>query len=609
MHSKHLLTALALTAGLANAQNDECTGALPLSPGASLGFDTTSATLSAPTWVCDPSTAGDLWYTVTSTGNGSIAVDCCGATFDSMIEVFGGSCGSLTYITCSDDNCGLQSSAQFGVTTGTTYFVRVGGFGGATGSGVLTATFTPSAGGNDECAGATPLTLTVPESFDTGAASLSAPAWPCALNGGPDLWYRYTAVANGDLRVNTCTSAYDTALEVFVGSCGSLTPIACNDDVCGTGSQITWGASAGLTYFIRVGGYNGLSGAGVLTLEVPPPPALTIVNNLGGTWIDIASTGTPLSLTDDGEVDVPTTIGNALFAAGLARVGSNGGVRFDGTALNIPGPNVQIPAGGLFGGGQVLVPFWDDIDTQSGTVGEIYFQETQGRLIVQWQAVGFYNQPATERATFQLQVLGSGPIFAQFLYQDIQGTRAAGGGSATIGYQAGGIQNDVQWSFNVPGAVANGTVLSLLPIGGGGIGSNYCTANANSTGQTGRIAGSGSASVAANNLTLRAERLPQNAFGFFLTSTTQGFVANPGGSAGNLCVTGSIGRYVGPGQIKNSGASGSFSLLLNLPQTPSPGGFVTVLAGQTRNFQAWHRDVVGGAATSNFTDGLAVTFQ
>jgi hypothetical protein len=150
-----------------------------------------------------------------------------------------------------------------------------------------------------------------------------------------------------------------------------------------------------------------------------------------------------------------------------------------------------------------------------------------------------------------------------------------------------------------------------IPTVGGpsGVGSNYCTANPNSTGQTGLISGTGSASVAANDLTLEASGLPLNAFGYFITSLTQGNTPNPGGSQGVLCVGGTIGRYTGPGQIKNSMATGSFSLLIDLTQIPTPTGFVPVVVGETRNFQTWHRDAIGGVATSNFTNGLAVTFN
>ena len=151
---------------------------------------------------------------------------------------------------------------------------------------------------------------------------------------------------------------------------------------------------------------------------------------------------------------------------------------------------------------------------------------------------------------------------------------------------------------------------NLVLDGVGSIGTRYCSPGAtNSTGSPSSISASGTVTVAENNLVLIAEDLPLNAFGFFLTSQSQGFVANPGGSDGNLCLGGSIGRYVGPGQIVNSGATGSFALPLDLTRTPTPTGLVAIAAGETWNFQAWHRDAVGGAATSNFTDGLEVQFQ
>ncbi len=41
---------------------------------------------------------------------------------------------------------------------------------------------------------------------------------------------------------------------------------------------------------------------------------------------------------------------------------------------------------------------------------------------------------------------------------------------------------------------------------------------------------------------------------------------------------------------------------------PQPAGPVAVVAGETRHFQCWFRDSVGGAATSNFSDGLSLLF-
>ncbi|MEZ5990719.1 MAG: SUMF1/EgtB/PvdO family nonheme iron enzyme [Planctomycetota bacterium] len=82
---------------------------------------------------------------------------------------------------------------------------------------------------------------------------------------------------------------------------------------------------------------------------------------------------------------------------------------------------------------------------------------------------------------------------------------------------------------------------------------------------------------------------------------------NPGGSAGNLCLGNPIGRLVG-GVAVNSGATGVVDVTANLNVLPQPTGAVAVLPGETWNFQCWYRDAVGGSATSNFSDGLAVLF-
>ncbi len=144
---------------------------------------------------------------------------------------------------------------------------------------------------------------------------------------------------------------------------------------------------------------------------------------------------------------------------------------------------------------------------------------------------------------------------------------------------------------------------------GSTIGTNYCTANPNSTGATGVISAFGSSTAASNDLTVTATDLPPLGFGFFIVSETSGFVMNPAGSAGNLCLSGSIGRYVGPGQIQNTGVAGEISLVLDLTAIPQPLGAVSVSAGDTWNFQAWHRDSSSTGPTSNFTDGIEIVFN
>ncbi|MEM8713331.1 MAG: hypothetical protein AAGG01_20485, partial [Planctomycetota bacterium] len=141
------------------------------------------------------------------------------------------------------------------------------------------------------------------------------------------------------------------------------------------------------------------------------------------------------------------------------------------------------------------------------------------------------------------------------------------------------------------------------------IGDSFCSAVVNSTGVTATMSAQGSLDVTDNTVQLTTVGLPPNSFGFFITSMSQGFVANPGGSQGNLCVVGQVGRYVGPGQVQNSGPSGVASLDLDLTMVPQPNGFVSAASGETWNFQTWYRDSDMGMPVSNFSGGLQLDFQ
>ena len=141
-------------------------------------------------------------------------------------------------------------------------------------------------------------------------------------------------------------------------------------------------------------------------------------------------------------------------------------------------------------------------------------------------------------------------------------------------------------------------------------GAPFCgPAQPNSTGTSASISGSGSGFAAENSLSLRAMALPPGSATLFLTSLTAGFVSQPGGSAGDLCLGGSIGRFAGPGQVQVASVQGTAVLGLDLTGLPQPTSSVAAMAGETWHFQAWFRDAVAGQATSNFTDGLALTLQ
>ena len=137
---------------------------------------------------------------------------------------------------------------------------------------------------------------------------------------------------------------------------------------------------------------------------------------------------------------------------------------------------------------------------------------------------------------------------------------------------------------------------------------SYCSSVPNSSGAAGVIQASGSQSLFASSLTLDATNLPTLSLGYFIFSESQGFATGLGGGQGNLCLSTNHGRF--SQQVMASGHFGTFTILTDTTGFPTTaGGSVAVIPGETWYFQAWHRDLVGGAATTNFTDGLEVTFQ
>jgi hypothetical protein len=126
---------------------------------------------------------------------------------------------------------------------------------------------------NNDCADATPI-LDGTTPFSTEWATTDGPAEPgcsfCCADDQihKDIWFRYTATCTGTVRVDTCGSLYDTKLGVYT-SCpaGSGSVLACNDDSCGLQSRVSFAAISGHSYLIRVGGYNGASGTGDITIS------------------------------------------------------------------------------------------------------------------------------------------------------------------------------------------------------------------------------------------------------------------------------------------------------------------------------------------------------
>ena len=159
------LTAALCAAGTALAQ-DECTTAPTLVSGVASSFNTATATASAGPPVTDAQCPGtylnwvntqqDVWFKWVASGTpGTIDITTCqSGSYDTSIVLYEGECASLTQVGCNGDAAnsgGCQAyhaeMLDFVVNPGSTYFVRIGGYNGATGSGSLLLTFTAGSAG------------------------------------------------------------------------------------------------------------------------------------------------------------------------------------------------------------------------------------------------------------------------------------------------------------------------------------------------------------------------------------------------------------------------------------------------------------------------------
>ncbi len=136
--------------------------------------------------------------------------------------------------------------------------------------------FTPGTAGpatppaNDNCSGAIALTVSAtctPVTGDNTNATASPATVPAPACGGTtttgdnDVWFRVVVPASGGVTVATSavpgSTLNDTVLELFSGTCGSLTAIGCNDDAVGNYSSLTVsGQTPGATLYARVMSYG-----------------------------------------------------------------------------------------------------------------------------------------------------------------------------------------------------------------------------------------------------------------------------------------------------------------------------------------------------------------
>lgn len=253
--------------------NNLCTTPTNLTPQTTCGATTLQTVLNATNVGSPTNAAGttrDVWYTFTTPANirnVQIAVTGLGANLNvnnTFIEAFtSSSCAAGVFTGTSIGTTPAGGPVTLSLTNlvpSTQYYFRVFTTGTATGgttaqwgfSICVSYTAVPA---NDNCAGAVVLTVgTANAAGSVQNATTSAEAAGCAT-GTPDddVWYRFTTSATQtyasiSLTPGALLKANGAMLQVYSGTCGSLTSIACGQEEI----TITGGLLPSTQYYVRV---------------------------------------------------------------------------------------------------------------------------------------------------------------------------------------------------------------------------------------------------------------------------------------------------------------------------------------------------------------------
>ncbi|MBL8002957.1 MAG: T9SS type A sorting domain-containing protein [Flavobacteriales bacterium] len=262
-----------------------------------------TATSGIPAPGCGSAPTTDVWYTFTAPATGAVNISTTAGTLtDAVMALYAATtCSSgFSVIACNDDFGGgyMPYLQVTGLTPGTTYYVRIWGYSGGTGTFSLCATsFTPVAG-DDPCT-ANALTLstscTGTTYSNTGATiSTGIPTPGCGGLSGGDIWFSFTAPTSGFASFRTTAGTLaNTAMALYRATAcnGTLTLVDCDDNNgAGTASFLTFSdLIPGNTYYLRVWGEGATFGDFSICGYAPPTGtscfyALNMFDEIGDGW-------------------------------------------------------------------------------------------------------------------------------------------------------------------------------------------------------------------------------------------------------------------------------------------------------------------------------------
>ena len=244
------------------------------------------STVEASVEAAEPFIAGSaggasLWYRWTAPADGTVSFDTAGSTFDDVLGVYtGSSLPTLSPVAGNDDFGGDPTAyVRARVTAGVTYSIGVDGSACCgtdlpVGTVALAWRFAP-APANDAFAAAVALSGSSGSVGGTTAGALTEPGEPQHADGaaGASVWYRWTAPATGNYRLDTSSSATPIVVGVYTGaSVGALSVVRRTDDTGVRAPTMTFAATGGTTYRIAVDAAGRAAGPFTLNWSSTTPP-------------------------------------------------------------------------------------------------------------------------------------------------------------------------------------------------------------------------------------------------------------------------------------------------------------------------------------------------
>jgi len=551
---------------------------------------------------------------------------------------------------------GFTSELSVVLELGSEYFIQIGDSnlqqGDNHGQGTLTITHDTPPPANDTCATPALLVGTGDFPFDTSAATTSGFTAPggCGVGIGHDVFFTWTAPMAGDFRVSTCLTSFDTRLSVYTGGDCAATCLLSDDDGCGFQSSVDLiGLAGGETFLIQTGGFGARIGPGTLTIDgilptgvdcddpidlggapgmfaydttgagssgFQPAGCSTVIRDMFFTW---TAPATKEWMFDTCMTPYPSTLavhdgsdcGATCLAGGNDGCGAMGTVR---APLNA-GQTVLIQVGG-FGpnegpGTLEIAEYIDPCTVHPDDALEENDDCPTATLLVRGKTSDLFVSQ-TDVDWYQVSVPPLTTVFMQALFLhddgdvDLMLFDACGG---VLVDQSITSTDDEQVSFTNSTVGIVDVFLMVEMFAGdpqlcneyklvlsnevGQPGQTYCPATPNSTGLIAQMTGSGTSSIAANDLVIIANPIPPNVHGIFINSGTQAqipfgskvrCVAKPFFRSRVIQAQGSVLSF----EVRNEILGGTF-------------------AGASRFFQAWFRDNTD-PDTFGLSNGYAVTF-